>query len=68
MEGSFAFLLDGPGPWQDVVEVFGMPLDVSVRQMLEVLEVLERIQAVGLGGLDDTVDGVDDLGLLSGSR
>jgi len=41
---EFAVLLDSFVPWQDVVEVFGMPLYVSVRQVLkEVLEVLERI-------------------------
>ena len=50
--------LDDLVPWQDVVEVLWMPLDVGVRQVLEeVLEVLERVQAVGLGGLDDAVDG-----------
>ena len=52
LEGSFAVLLDGLVPWQDVVEVLWMPLNVGVRQVLEeVLEVLERIQAVGLGSL-----------------
>ena len=36
--------------------MLGMPLDVSIRQVLEeVLEVLERVQAVGLGSLDDAV-------------
>ena len=56
LEGSFAVLLDGFVPWQDVVEVFGMPLDVGVWQVLEkVLEILERVQAVGLGSLDDAV-------------
>lgn len=55
-DGSFAVLLDGLVPWQDVVEVLGMPLDVSIRQVLEeVLNVLERVQAVGLGSLDDAV-------------
>ena len=53
MDGSFAVLLDDLVPWQDVVEVLGMPLDVGVRQVLE--EVLERVQAVGLGSLDDAV-------------
>ena len=56
LDGSFAVLLDDLVPWQDVVEVLGMPLDVGVRQVLEeVLEVLERVQAVGLGSLDDAV-------------
>jgi len=53
LDGSFAVLLDDLVPWQDVVEVLGMPLDVGVRQVLE--EVLERVQAVGLGSLDDAV-------------
>lgn len=39
LDGSFAVLLDGLVPWQDVVEVLGMPLDVSIRQVFE--EVLE---------------------------
>ena len=44
LEDSFAVLLDGLVPWQDVVEVLWMPLDVGVRQVLEeVLEVLERV-------------------------
>ena len=52
LDGSFAVFLDDLVPWQDVVEVLWMPLDVGVRQMFEeVLEVLERIQAVGLGSL-----------------
>lgn len=67
MESSFAVLLDGLAPWQDVVEVLGMPLDVSVRQVLEeVLEVLERVQAVSLGSLDDAVDGSTGLGSFRG--
>lgn len=58
MDGSFVVLLDGLVPWQDVVGVLWMLLDVSIRQVLkEVLEVLERVQAVGLGSLDDAVDG-----------
>ena len=58
MEDSFAVLLDGLVPWQDVVEVLWMPLDVGVRQVLEEgLEVLERVQVVGLDSLDDAVDG-----------
>lgn len=58
LEGSFAVLLDDLVPWQDVVEVLWMPLDVGVRQVLEeVLKVLERVQAIGLGGLDNAVDG-----------
>ena len=56
LDGSFAVLLDGLVPWQDVVEVLWMPLNVGVRQVLEeVLDVLERVQAVGLGSLDDAV-------------
>ena len=56
MDGSFAVFLDDLVLWQDVVEVLGMPLDVSIRQVFEeVLEVLERVQAVGLGSLDDAV-------------
>ena len=44
MDGSFAVLLDDLVPWQDVVEVLWMSLDVGVWQVLEeVLEVLERI-------------------------
>lgn len=44
-----------------------MPLDVSVRQVLEeVLEVLERVQAVSLGSLDDAVDGSTGLGSFRG--
>ena len=35
LDGSFAVLLDGLVPWQDVVEVLWMPLDVGVRQVLE---------------------------------
>ncbi|EEX68156.1 hypothetical protein MITSMUL_05158 [Mitsuokella multacida DSM 20544] len=67
LDGSFAVLLDGIVPWQDVVEVLWMPLDVGVRQVLEeVLEVLERVQAVGLGSLDDTVDGGAGLGSFRG--
>ena len=63
LDGSFAVLLDGLVPWQDVVEVFGMLLDVSVRQILEeVLEVPERVQAVRVGGFDDAVDGDAGLG------
>ena len=63
LDGSFAVLLDGLVPWQDVIEVLWMPLDVGVRQVLkEVLEVLEWIQAVGLGSLDDAVDGGAGLG------
>ena len=51
-------MLDGFVPWQDVVEVLGMTLDVGVWQMLEeVPEILERVQAVDLGRLDDAVDG-----------
>ena len=43
--------------------MLGMPLDVSIRQVLEeVLEVLERVQAVGIGSLDDAVDGGAGLG------
>lgn len=58
LDGLFAVLLDGLVPWQDVVEGLWMPLDVSVRQVLEeVLEVLERVQAIGLSSLDDAVDG-----------
>lgn len=58
LDGSFVVLLDGLVPWQDVVGVLWMLLDVSIRQVLkEVLEVLERVQAVGLGSLDDAVDG-----------
>lgn len=50
LDGSFAVLLDDLVPWQDVVEVLWMSLDVGVWQVLEeVLEVLERIQSVGLG-------------------
>ena len=67
LDGSFAVLLDGLVPWQDVVEVLGMPLDVSIRQVLEeVLEVLERVQAVGLGSLDDAVDGGAGFGSFRG--
>lgn len=67
LDGSFAVLLDPLVPWQDVVEVLWMPLDVGVRQVLEeVLEVLERVQAVGLGSLDDTVDGGAGLGSFRG--
>ena len=67
LEGSFAVLLDGLVPWQDVVEVLWMPLNVGVWQVLEeVLEVLERIQAVGLGRLDDAVDGGAGLGSFRG--
>lgn len=44
LDGSFAVLLDDLVPWQDVVEVLWMSLDVGVWQVLEeVLEVLERI-------------------------
>ena len=44
-----------------------MPLDVSIRQVLEeVLEVLERVQAVGIGSLDDAVDGGAGLGSFRG--
>lgn len=58
LDGIFAVLLDGLVPWQDVVEGLWMPLDVSVRQVLEeILEVLERVQAIGLSSLDDAVDG-----------
>ena len=35
LDGSFAVLLDGLVPWQDVVEVLWMPLDVSIRQVLK---------------------------------
>lgn len=43
LKGSFAVLPDGLVPWQDLVEVFGMLLDVGVRQVFEeVYEVLER--------------------------
>ena len=67
LEGSFAVFLDDLVPWQDVVEVLWMPLDVGVRQVLkEVIEVLERIQAVGLGRLDDAVDGGAGLGSFRG--
>jgi len=60
-------LLDDLVPWQDVVEVLWMPLDVGVRQVFEeVFEVLERIQAVGLGSLDDAVDGSAGLGSFRG--
>lgn len=64
LDGSFAVLLDGLVPWQDVVEVLWMPLDVGVRQVLE--EVLERVQVVGLGSLDDTVDGGAGFGSFRG--
>lgn len=64
---SFTVLLDNLVPWQDVVEVLWMPLDVGVRQVLEeVLEVLERVQAVGLGSLDDAVNGGAGLGSFRG--
>lgn len=44
LDGSFAVLLDDLVPWQDVVEVLWMSLDVGVRQVLEeVLELLERV-------------------------
>ena len=44
-----------------------MPLDVSIRQVLEeALEVLERVQAVGLGSLDDAVNGGAGLGSFRG--
>ena len=67
LDGSFAVLLDPLVPWQDVVEVLWMPLDVGVRQVLEeVLEVLERVQAVGIGSLDDAVDGGAGLGSFRG--
>ena len=67
LDGSFAVLLDCLVPWQDVIEVLWMSLDVGVRQVFEeVLEVLERIQAVGLGILDDTVDGGAGLGSFRG--
>nr|WP_278832501.1 hypothetical protein [Mitsuokella multacida] len=67
LDGSFAVLLDGLVPWQDVVEVLWMPLDVGVRQVLEeVLEVLERVQVVGLGSLDDAVDGGAGFGSFRG--
>ena len=67
LDGSFAVFLDDLVPWQDVVEVLWMPLDVGVRQVLEeVLEVLERVQAVGLGSLDDTVDGGAGFGSFRG--
>ena len=63
LDGSFAVLLDGLVPWQDVVEVLWIPRDISIRQMFEeVLEVLERVQAVGLGSLDDAVDDGAGLG------
>jgi len=39
LDGSFAVFLDDLVLWQDVVEVLGMPLDVSIRQVFE--EVLE---------------------------
>ena len=69
MDGSFTVLLDDLVPWQDVIEVFWMPLDVGVWQVLEeVFEVLERVQAVGLGGLDDAVDGSTGFGSFRGSR
>ena len=64
---EFAVLLDSFVPWQDVVEVLWMPLDVSIRQMFEdVSEVLERVQAVGLGRLDDAVDGGAGFGSFRG--
>ena len=67
LDGSFAVLLDGLVPWQDVIEVLWMTLDVGVRQVLEeVLEVLERIQSVGLGSLDDAVDDGAGLGSFRG--
>ena len=67
LDGSFAVLLDGLVPWQDVIEVLWMTLGVGVRQVLEeVLEVLERVQAVGLGSLDDTVDGGAGFGSFRG--
>ena len=67
LDGSFAVLLDGLVPWQDVVEVLWMPLDVGVRQVFEeVLEVLERVQVVGLGSLDDAVDGGAGFGSFRG--
>lgn len=67
LDGSFAVLLDGLVPWQDVVEVLWMPLNVGVWQVLEeVSEVLERVQAVGLGSLDDAVDGGAGLGSFRG--
>ena len=67
LDGSFAVLLDGIVPWQDVVEVLWMPLNVGVWQVLEeVLEVLERIQAVGHGSLDDAVDDGAGLGSFRG--
>ncbi len=47
--------------------MLGMPLDVSIRQVLEeALEVLERVQAVGLGSLDDAVNGGAGLGSFRG--
>lgn len=67
LDGSFTVLLDDLVPWQDVVEVLWMPLDVGVRQVLEeVLEVLERVQVVGLGSLDDAVDGGAGFGSFRG--
>ena len=67
LDGSFAVLLDDLIPWQEVVEVLWMPLDISIRQVLkEVLEVLERVQAVGLGSLDDAVDDGAGLGSFRG--
>ena len=60
LDGSFAVLLDGLVPWQDVVEVLWMPLDVGVRQVLEeVLEVLEGFAVV----VDDLDFGGDELDL-----
>lgn len=54
---SFAVLLASLIPWQERIELFGMPLDVGIRQLLEeVSEVLKRIQGIGLGRLDDAVD------------
>ena len=64
---SFTVLLDNLVPWQDVIEVLWMPLDVGVWQVLkEVLEVLVWIQAVGLGSLDDAVDGGAGFGSFRG--
>ena len=50
LDGSFAVLLDDLVPWQDVIEVLWMPLDVGVRQVLEeAFEVLERVQVASVG-------------------
>lgn len=45
LDGSFAVLLDDLVPWQDVVEVLWMPLDVGVRQVLE--EVMPETHPAG---------------------